>query len=100
MAVTRSYQWIPELLTRITHEDVPEYVDHGEREDTPNADMGCNEHSQISLTVRDEYPEILEKDGELDEKDSRNVDDYSSIEPLAARSACYEMFLAMNNSLT
>ena len=54
--------------------------------------MDCNEHSQVSLTVWDEYPEILEKDGELDEKDSRNVDDYSGIEPLAARSACYKKF--------
>ena len=95
--MTRSYQWVPELLTRITHEDVQENVDHGEGEDTPNADMGCNEHSQISLTIGDEYPEILEKDGELDEEDFRKIDDHSGIEPLAARSACYKMFFVMNN---
>ena len=59
--------------------------------------MDCNEHGQVSLTIRDEYPEILEKDGELDEKDSRNVDDDSGIEPLAARSAYYKVFFVVNN---
>ena len=59
--------------------------------------MDCNEHSQVSLTVRDEYPKILEKDGELDEKDFGNVDDYSGIEPLVARSACCKILFVVNN---
>lgn len=94
--MTRRYHWIPELLTRITHEDVQEQGDHGEGEDTPDADLDCHEHSKVSLTVRDEDPEILEKDGELDEEDSWDVDNYSGIKPLAATLASPQAPFAMS----
>ena len=83
--MTSSDQGIPKLLTRIAHENIQEEIDHREREDTPNTDLDCHEHRQISLTVGDEDPEVLEKDRELDKEDISNVDDYGGIEPLVAR---------------
>ncbi len=82
--MTSSDQWIPKLLTWIAHEDIQEEVDHREREDTPDTDLDCHEHGQVSLTVGDEDPEVLEKYRELDEEDISNVDDYGGIEPLVA----------------
>ena len=83
--MTSSDQWIPKLLTWIAHEDIQEEVDHTEREYTPDTDLDCHEHGQVSLTVGDEDPEVLEKYRELDEEDISMIDDYRDIEPLVVR---------------
>ena len=95
--MTRRYQWIPELLTRITHKNVQEQIDYRKREDTPDTDLDCHEHDKVCLTVRNEDPEVLEKDRELDEEDISNVDDYGGIEPLAARSTSSRIHLETND---
>lgn len=83
--MTSTDQWIPKLISRIAHENIQKELDHREREDTPDTDLDCHEHGQVSPTVRDEDPEVLEKDRELDEEDTSNVDDYGGVEPLKAR---------------
>lgn len=92
-----SNQWIPELLTRIAHENIQEEVDYREGEDTPDTYLDCHEHEQVSLAVRDEDPEVLEKYRELDEEDISNVDDYGGIEPLAARLIRSRIYFEMND---
>ena len=41
--MTISDQWVPKLLSRVAHEDIQEEIDDGEREDTPDADLDCDE---------------------------------------------------------
>ena len=57
--MTFSDQWVPKLLPRTAHEDVQEEIDDGEREDTPDADLDCDEQGQVGFAVRDEDPEVL-----------------------------------------
>lgn len=75
-------QLIPDVLPWSTLEDIEEYENEVEQKDTPNTDLNCNEHWQVSFPGGVENSGVLKKNWKLDKENDRSINKCSNIDPV------------------